>query len=67
MDLVKIGKFIAELRKEKDLTQEELANKIGVTHSAISQYETKRNKNSKRIEQFIYDTVIPYFNNMKEV
>lgn len=40
MDLVKIGKFIAELRKEKNLTQEELGEKLGVTNKTISRWET---------------------------
>lgn len=42
MDQIKIGKFIAELRKEKDLTQKELANKIGVTDRAVSKWENGR-------------------------
>ncbi|SHK30307.1 DNA-binding transcriptional regulator, XRE-family HTH domain [Hathewaya proteolytica DSM 3090] len=40
MDLIKIGKFIAELRKEQQLTQEELGNKLGVTNKTISRWET---------------------------
>ncbi len=39
MDIVKIGKFIAEKRKEKKLTQENLAEKIGVTSKTISRWE----------------------------
>lgn len=39
MDQEKIGKFIAELRKEKNLTQEELANKLGITKNAVSKWE----------------------------
>jgi len=39
MDQNKIGKFISELRKEKDLTQEQLANKIGITKNAVSKWE----------------------------
>ena len=39
MDQNKIGKFIAELRKEKELTQEQLASKIGITKNAISKWE----------------------------
>jgi transcriptional regulator with XRE-family HTH domain len=42
MNQVKIGKFIAELRKEKDLTQKDLAEKIGVTDKAISKWENGR-------------------------
>ena len=40
MDQEKIGKFIAERRKECNLTQEELAEKLNVTTSSISQYES---------------------------
>lgn len=39
MDIVKIGKFIAENRKKKKLTQEQLAEKIGVTSKTISRWE----------------------------
>ena len=37
-----IGKFIAECRKEKNMTQQELADKIGVTDKAISKWENGR-------------------------
>lgn len=36
---VEIGKRIAECRREKKLTQDELANRVGVTAQALSQYE----------------------------
>ncbi len=39
MDQVKIGKFIAECRKRKDLTQMQLAEKLGITDKAISKWE----------------------------
>lgn len=39
MDTIKIGKFIAEKRKEKKLTQESLAEKLGVTPKTISRWE----------------------------
>ena len=39
MDLVKIGKFIAILRKEKGITQEQLAEKLYVTDRAVSKWE----------------------------
>ncbi len=39
MDQIKIGKFIAELRKEKNMTQEQLAEKLGVTSKSISRWE----------------------------
>ena len=40
MDMIKTGKFIAELRKEHGLTQEQLGEKIGVTNKTISRWET---------------------------
>ena len=39
MDQEKIGKFIAECRKEKKLTQEQLAEKLGVSNRSISSWE----------------------------
>ena len=39
MDTIQIGRFIAECRKEKGLTQEELAEKLGVTNRSISRWE----------------------------
>lgn len=40
MDTVKIGSFLAELRKEQGLTQEELGERLGVTNKTISRWET---------------------------
>ncbi|MBQ4650463.1 MAG: helix-turn-helix transcriptional regulator [Firmicutes bacterium] len=42
MDLKKSGQFIAEKRKLKELSQKELAEKIGVTDKAVSRWETGR-------------------------
>ena len=39
MNQEKIGKFISELRKEKNMTQEQLAEKMGVTAKSISRWE----------------------------
>ena len=39
MDQVKIGKFIAKLRNENNLTQEALGEKLGVTNKTISRWE----------------------------
>lgn len=39
MDLVQIGKFIAELRKEQKLTQEQFGEKIGITNKTVSRWE----------------------------
>ena len=40
MNQVKIGKFIAHCRKEKNMTQAELAEKLNITDRAISKWET---------------------------
>lgn len=42
MNQEKVGRFIRELRTEKEMTQQELAEKLGVTDSAISKWETGR-------------------------
>ncbi len=42
MDQVKIGKFIAQCRKKKNITQAELAEKLNITDRAISKWETGR-------------------------
>lgn len=39
MNQMKIGKFIAEMRKSQNLTQEELACKLGISHKTISKWE----------------------------
>ena len=39
MDIIKIGKFIAQCRKEKGLTQEGLSEIVGVTNKAVSKWE----------------------------
>lgn len=39
MNLIKTGKFIAEKRKEKNITQNMLAEKLGITDRAISKWE----------------------------
>lgn len=40
MDQERIGKFIAERRKEKGMTQEELAQKLDINNKTISRWET---------------------------
>ncbi len=39
MEKDKLGKFVAELRKEKNMTQKELAEKLHLTDKAISKWE----------------------------
>ncbi len=43
MDIEKIGKFIAECRKKKNITQQELAEKLGVSDRTIGNWENGRN------------------------
>lgn len=42
MDQKKIGKFILELRKEKNMTQSELANKLQISDKTVSKWENGR-------------------------
>ena len=42
MNQIKIGKFISELRKSKNMTQQQLAEKIGVSSKTVSKWETGR-------------------------
>ncbi len=39
MNQIKIGKFIAECRKQKSLTQMQLSEKLGITDKAVSKWE----------------------------
>ena len=39
MDQIKIGKFIARCRKQNNLTQMQLAEKLGITDRAVSKWE----------------------------
>ena len=43
MDQVRIGTFLKSLRKEKGITQEQLAETLGVSGRTISRWETGRN------------------------
>ena len=43
MDQVKVGIFLKQLRKEKELTQEQLAEKLRVSNRTISRWETGSN------------------------
>ena len=42
MEQDKIGEFIAKLRKEKNMTQQQLADKLSVTDRAVSNWECGR-------------------------
>ena len=43
MDQKNVGSFLRELRKEKQLTQEQLAERFGVTNRSVSRWETGSN------------------------
>ena len=43
MDQERIGKFIKKIREENNLTQKELADKLGVTFQAVSKWENGKN------------------------
>ena len=43
MNQEKIGSFISALRKEKQLTQEQLGDKLGVSQKSVSRWETGKN------------------------
>ncbi len=40
MDQIKTGRFMARKRKEQNLTQEQLAERLGVSNKTISKWET---------------------------
>lgn len=44
MNQLVTGKFIALKRKQKNLTQEQLAEKLGVSNKTISKWETGKCK-----------------------
>ncbi len=39
MDMVRIGKFLAELRRERGLTQEQLGERFGISNKTVSRWE----------------------------
>lgn len=40
MDMIKIGRFLAALRTEQNLTQAQLGERLGVTNKTVSRWET---------------------------
>lgn len=40
MNQLMIGKFISQKRREKNLTQEQLAEKLGASNKTVSKWET---------------------------
>jgi transcriptional regulator with XRE-family HTH domain len=57
MNQEKIGKFISEKRKEKNLTQAQLAEKIGVSVNAVSKWERGLNLPDASIMLELCDTL----------
>ena len=62
MDQIKIGAFLKELRKEKNLTQEQFAEQLGVSSRTVSRWEIGNNMPDisllTEIAEF-YDVSIP--------
>ncbi len=62
MDQIKIGSFLKALRKEKNMTQEQLAEQLGVSNRTVSRWETGNNMPDisllTEIAEF-YDVSIP--------
>lgn len=40
MDMIKMGMFLSKLRKEKNLTQAQLGERIGLSNKTVSRWET---------------------------
>lgn len=57
MNQEKIGNFIVKLRKEKNMTQKELANKLNVTDRAIGNWENGRRLPDYTIIKDLCDTL----------
>ena len=57
MDQVKIGKFIAEQRKQNGFTQMQLAERLGVTDRAVSKWENGRSMPDTSIMLELCDTL----------
>lgn len=56
IDNEKVGKFIENLRKEKGLTQQDLADILSVSNQAVSKWEGGRNLPDIAIQRVICDT-----------
>lgn len=51
MDQKKIGAFIAQCRKEKSLTQIQLAELLDITNQAVSKWENGRGMPERNIKE----------------
>ena len=64
MNYIIIGNMIRKLRKEKEMTQEEFAEKMGISVGYVNQIETgKKCFNLKRFKQVgeLFDKPVSYF------
>ena len=61
MDQVKIGNFLKKLRKEKGITQEQLAEILNVSGRTVSRWETGNNMPDISILVDIADIMISAF------
>ena len=66
MNQDKIGKFLASLRKENNLTQEDIAEKLNVNVKSVSRWENGRNLPDPSIMKEICKIYNPYFCIAKE-
>jgi transcriptional regulator with XRE-family HTH domain len=55
--MAELGNRILKLRKEKNLSQTDLANKVGVSYAQIGRYETKGSQPPAEIIKKIADTL----------
>ena len=54
MDNIRVGQLIAQLRKEKDLTQQQLAGLLHISNKTISKWECGDGS-------FILVAILPYY------
>ena len=55
MNQMATGKFISQKRKEKSLTQEQLAEKLGVSNKTVSKWETGKCMPDYSVVKTLYD------------
>ena len=66
MDQIKVGAFLKDLRKEKGITQEQLAEKLGVSGRTISRWETGKNMPDISLLVEIAELMSVYLKSSKE-
>ncbi|MGN1275436.1 MAG: helix-turn-helix domain-containing protein [Floccifex sp.] len=55
MNLILIGQFISKKRKEQNLTQEQFAQRIGVSNKTVSKWETGKSMPDYSVVQSLCD------------